>query len=206
MRGADRAAGAVAGVREVRHPIIAAYAVLPRDEVLMIGEEADRLAIGAGAERWENEMFVTARRRERLAARSGASGTVGAVCLDGRGELAAATSTGGRMGQPPGRVGDSPLIGAGTWADGNVAVSCTGDGEAFIRSGTARQIAMLVESGVPLAEAAERALGTVAEVGGRGGLVAVDAGGAATMPFTTEAMPRAIWRAGEEPQVFVVSG
>jgi isoaspartyl peptidase/L-asparaginase-like protein (Ntn-hydrolase superfamily) len=135
--------------------------------------------------------------------RAAEQATVGAVCLDGRGELAAGTSTGGIRGQPPGRVGDSPLIGAGTWADERVAVSCTGDGEAFIRAGTARWIGARVEHGIPVAEAAERALDEVKALQAAGGLIAVDAGGTASMPFLTRAMPRGLWRPGEGATVWV---
>jgi L-asparaginase / beta-aspartyl-peptidase len=205
MRGSDHAAGAVAGIRTVKHPIIAAYAVLLSDQVLMIGEDADRMALEAGAEKRLNEHFVTERQKARLAdhLEDGDRGTVGAVCIDSHGVLAAATSTGGLTGQPPGRVGDSPLIGAGTWADERVAVSCTGDGEAFMRSATARHIATLVECGLRLDEAADRALDDVRRLGGSGGLIALDAECNAAMPFSTEAMPRGIWRAGEQPQVWV---
>jgi L-asparaginase / beta-aspartyl-peptidase len=201
MRGSDRQAGAVAGVRVTKNPIIAALTVFESHEVLLAGEAADRYAIAHGAQQRPNASFVTERQRRRLAARLGTDehGTVGAVCLDTHGVLAAATSTGGVMGQPPGRVGDSPLIGAGTWADARVAISCTGDGEAFIRAGVARSIASLVEGGVSLEAAVGRALGDVSEAGGTGGLIALAADGAAVMPFTTEMMHRGIWRAGEEP-------
>jgi isoaspartyl peptidase/L-asparaginase-like protein (Ntn-hydrolase superfamily) len=130
-------------------------------------------------------------------------GTVGAVCLDAHGRLAAATSTGGIRGQPPGRIGDTPLVGAGTWADAAVAVSCTGDGEAFIRSGVGRLIAALVRCGVTLEEAARRALDDVAALGGEGGLLALHASGALTAPFLTEAMPHGFWRAGQQPTITV---
>jgi isoaspartyl peptidase/L-asparaginase-like protein (Ntn-hydrolase superfamily) len=168
----------------------------------MIGESAERFAAERGAVRLPESAFVTARQRDRLVTRAGGDhGTVGAVCLDGRGDLAAATSTGGISGQPPGRVGDSPLLGAGTWADPTVAVSCTGDGEAFIRSGAALRIALLVQSGVTVAEAARHALADVGSLGGTGGLIALAADGQAALPFTTGAMPRGAWRAGEAPTI-----
>jgi beta-aspartyl-peptidase (threonine type) len=205
MRGSDRAAGAVAGVRHTRHPIAGARVVFDGDQVLMIGEAADALADAARLEQWSNDRFITPRQRARLLARRTADdrGTVGAVCVDGDGELAAATSTGGVGGQPPGRVGDSPLIGAGTWADARVAVSCTGAGEAFIRAGTARRIATLMECDVGLTDAAGRGLADVIDLGGHGGLIAVDAGGRVVMPFTTEAMPRGLWRDGEPARAWV---
>jgi len=123
------------------------------------------------------------------------------VCLDAGGQLAAATSSGGRLGQRPGRVGDSPLIGAGTWADRGVAVSCTGAGEAFIRAGAARLLGALVERGVALESAACAVMGEIAECDGVGGLIAVDADGNVSTPFSTEAMPRGVLRLGESPTV-----
>jgi L-asparaginase / beta-aspartyl-peptidase len=204
MRGSDRAAGAVAGLRAAEHPVRVALSLLEHPEVLMIGEAADRRARERGVELRPNEFFVTARQRARLSEGTFSDrGTVGAVCLDRAGHLAAATSTGGIRGQPPGRVGDSPLIGAGTWADQNIAISCTGDGEAFIRAGAARYAAALIEAGASVEAATDAALNEVGAIGGRGGLIAVSSEGAVMMPFTTEAMPRGIWRAGGEVQVFV---
>jgi L-asparaginase / beta-aspartyl-peptidase len=206
MRGRDRAAGAVAGIRRTRQPILAARAVLERSpHVLLAGAAADELAVAAGLEQCDPSYFVTDRQRVRL--REGgtdfARGTVGAVCRDAGGQLAAATSTGGRRGQAPGRIGDTPVIGAGTWADHRVAVSCTGDGEEFIRAGAARQLALLHESGLALDQAADRALADVAALGGRGGLIAVDGHGGVVMPFTAGAMNRGVWRAGEDPLVWI---
>ena len=130
-------------------------------------------------------------------------GTVGAVCIDAQGELIAGTSTGGRRGQMPGRVGDTPLIGAGTWADARVAISCTGEGEAFIRAAAAHQVAARLAGGESLAQAAADTLQDIATVDGVGGLIAVDVGGEVTMPFTTDVMNRAVWRAGETPEAWV---
>lgn len=204
MRGSDRAAGAVALVRRTRHPVAAAAAMLDQPEVLLAGEQADAFAAADGLEQCDPAEFVTERQRRRLAARLGGSGeTVGAVCLDADGRLAAATSTGGLQGQRPGRVGDSPVIGAGTWADLQVAVSCTGKGEAFVRAGAARLLGALVANGVALEAAARAVLDEVAECDGDGGLIAVDARGEVVMPFWTEAMPRGVWRGGEDPVVEV---
>jgi beta-aspartyl-peptidase (threonine type) len=206
MRGVDRAVGAVAGVKRTKQPIIAARVVLEdSSHVLLVGAAADAHAAASGAEMIDSSYFVTERQRRRLA-ETGADpdrGTVGVVCLDAGGSLAAGTSTGGMRGQLPGRVGDSPLPGAGTWADDRVAVSCTGDGEAFIRAGAARHLAALVASGVGLKQAAAQALAEVSALGGRGGLIAVDAHGSIAMPFSSEAMPRGTWRAGEEPAAWV---
>ena len=105
----------------------------------------------------------------------------------------------GINGQRPGRVGDSPLIGAGTWADERVAVSCTGQGETFIRAGAARLLAALVERGETLQSAANAAMEAVAQCGGTGGLIAVDAHGNVVTPLSTAAMPRGVWRAGKKP-------
>lgn len=199
MRGSDRASGAVAAVTRARHPIVAAHALLDAEQVLMVGEPADEYAATRGAEQWEPSMFVTDEQLGRLQDHQARleHGTVGAVCLDSAGTFAAATSTGGRVGQPRGRVGDTPLIGAGTWADRHVAVSCTGEGEAFIRAGAGRLLGALVDRGIPLDAAARTVLGEVGDFGGSGGLIAVDAHGRVAMPFSTRTMPRGVWRAGE---------
>lgn len=202
MRGSDRAAGAVAVVRRTWHPVAAATAMLDEPEVLLAGERADAFAAMCGLEQRDPSQFVTERQRRRLAARqAGDGGTVGAVCLDADGLLAAATSTGGLQGQRPGRVGDSPLIGAGTWADRRVAVSCTGQGEAFVRVGAARLVASLVEHGRDLEDAGRAVLDEVGQCGGDGGLIAVDADGRVSWPFSTDAMPRGSLRLGEAPAV-----
>jgi isoaspartyl peptidase/L-asparaginase-like protein (Ntn-hydrolase superfamily) len=202
MRGSDQAAGGVALVRHTRHPVAAAVAMLDQPEVLLAGERADAFAAAGGLEQRDPAEFVTERQRRRLASRlAGDGGTVGAVCLDADGLLAAATSTGGLSGQRPGRVGDSPVIGAGTWADRRVAVSCTGKGESFVRAGAARLLGALVASGVELETAGRSVLEAVGECDGDGGLIAVDARGEIVLLFSTEAMPRGVWRDGEDPVV-----
>ncbi len=207
MRGTDRAAGAVAGLRRTREPITAARWVLESDQVLLIGDDGDAFAAARGVEQVANDYFITERQRaflqSRLAGAGEAHGTVGAVCRDGEGGLAAATSTGGISGQPAGRVGDSPLIGAGTWADDRVAVSCTGDGEMFVRSVAAHSVSTGLARGRSLAEAAGAVLADVGSLGGEGGLIAVDAHGEAVAPFLTAAMPRGLWRPGGEPHVAI---
>ena len=131
-------------------------------------------------------------------------GTVGAVCLDANGQLVAGTSTGGRRGQRPGRVGDTPLIGAGTWADARVAISCTGEGEAFIRAAAAaHQVSSRARRQDDARAGGRRDAEDVREVDGVGGLIAVAADGTVAMPFTTEVMNRAIWRDGEVAQAWV---
>jgi L-asparaginase / beta-aspartyl-peptidase len=213
MRGSDRAAGGVAMITRTRHPVAAAVSLLDEPEVLLVGESADAHAAANGLEQIEPAEFVTDRQRHRLVERlanvdpetsadrqtTADPETVGAVCLDATGLLAAATSTGGINGQRPGRIGDSPLIGAGTWADERVAVSCTGQGETFIRAGAARLVAALVERGETLESAADAAMEAVAQCGGTGGLIAVDAHGNVVMPLSTAAMPRGVWCAGKNP-------
>jgi beta-aspartyl-peptidase (threonine type) len=199
MRGADRAAGAVAGLRGIRNPIAAARAVLDDGRhVLLAGEPAAEFARAAGLATAPAGYFETpARRRALERAENLRGGTVGAVARDARGRLAAATSTGGTTGKHPGRVGDSPLIGAGTWADdATAAISATGDGEAIIRSALAHEIDALVRlAGLPLDAACERALAAMAERPGTGGVIALAPFGGVSAAFTTAAMPRA-WRVG----------
>lgn len=206
MSGADSRAGAVACVARVRHPIALARAAMDRTpHVLLSGLGAERFADDLGLELMKPEWFVTPRERERLARRQTTAteqggGTVGAVARDGRGALATATSTGGARGQLPGRVGDSPLVGAGTYADERCAVSATGSGEALIRSVAAHEIASLVGlGGMSLPDACDTVLRErVAPLGGSAGLIALGADGEPVMPFTTDAMYRG-WRTGDQP-------
>jgi L-asparaginase / beta-aspartyl-peptidase len=202
MDGSNRAAGAVAAVRGVRNPIRAARAVLEEGRhVLLVGPPAIEFAATAGlafeAETW----FVTERERLALAnAAEPARGTVGAVARDGAGRLAAATSTGGVSGQRLGRVGDSPLVGAGTWADdATVAVSCTGHGESIIRSALAHEVdALLRHRGLGLQAACELAIEDLGRWGQDGGLIAVSAHGEVAATFNSPGMTRA-WRVGSQP-------
>jgi L-asparaginase / beta-aspartyl-peptidase len=170
--------------------------------VLLAGPGAERLAVSNGLELCEPDWFVTDRQRERWVA---AKGTVGAVALDSAGHLAAATSTGGVRGQSPGRVGDSPLIGAGTYADdASCAVSCTGDGEAIIRAGLAAEVSALMRvGGLPLTAATKTALERVGSLRGDAGLIAVDAGGNIAMPANTTVMHRGVTRNGGAPETAV---
>ena len=123
-------------------------------------------------------------------------GTVGAVALDNLGNLAAATSTGGMTGKPAGRVGDTPIIGAGTWSDDKIAISCTGVGEAYIRTCAAYNLATKFQALGDLSEASNQVLDEVAPFGGRGGLIAVSTDGDYTMPFQTRLMYRGSWKSG----------
>ncbi len=195
MEGAGRRAGAVAGVRRLRHPVRAALEVL-RDgrHVLLWGEGAEGLALERGCEAVAPEHFAV----ESAGPRPQSSGTVGAVARDARGDLAAATSTGGTPGKRGGRLSDSCLVGAGTWAENaTCAVSATGDGEYFIRSAFAHAVACALRPGTAtLEEACARALASVSELGGHGGCVAVDRSGCVALPFDTAGMPRAVGRSG----------
>jgi len=216
MRGHDKAAGAVIGVSRSRHPIRIAHHLLTQGwPVMLAGEAADVYGDVQGVESVVPSWLKTDLRQaqwdkwrgQRL--RPGATdeddalldhdgeqdgwGTVGAVALDRDGVLAAATSTGGMTGKPVGRVGDTPLIGAGTWADADVAVSCTGVGEAFIRTVAAHSVAVNHRS-MPLEEAAQRVLDDVQPLGGRGGLIAVSREGDVVLPFQTMLMYRGLYR------------
>jgi len=185
MGGTDRAAGAVACVSRIRNPVLAAHAVMQHTKhVLLAGDGAERFA------RQKRLRQVTA---SYFTSREKSVGTVGCVALDGDGRLAAATSTGGYAGKLPGRVGDSPLIGAGNYADDrSCAVSGTGIGEMFIRSSLPHNVsARMLYRGEPLGSAAVRALAEIPRLKGRGGLVAVDRRGKVAMPFNTQVMYRA---------------
>jgi beta-aspartyl-peptidase (threonine type) len=212
MRGADRAAGGVTCVRRIVNPVIAARHVLEAGEhVLLAGEAADAFAAGLGLTVADPDWFVTPARRAQLARAPGVTldtddpGTVGAVARDARGGLAAATSTGGMTRQAPGRVGDSPIVGAGTWADdATCAVSSTGEGERILRSALAHEVdARIRLGGQTLHEACRDALRRVQALHGRAGCIAVDAQGRFAMPFVTEGMARGFVRDDREPAVAI---
>lgn len=218
MRGQDRAAGAVIGVRQSRHPIRIANHLLHKGwPVMLAGEPADAFGESCAVERVPHDWLKTSLRQAQWQKwndqhlRPGATdeddalldhdgeqegwGTVGAVALDANGEVAAATSTGGMTGKPAGRVGDTPIIGAGTWADESIAVSCTGVGEAFIRTVAAYAVAVHHRH-ASLADAAAQVLDDVAPMGGRGGLIAVTASGEVVLPFQTMLMYRGLYQNG----------
>jgi len=191
MEGRNLRAGAVAAVRDIRHPVDLARAVLEDGRhVLLVGDGASRFAVQAGVERADPKLFMVERRREQLEAwRRGEGDTVGALAfVDGH--LAAAVSTGGYTGKLPGRVGDSPIPGAGIYADDERgAAVCTGAGEGFMRLLVAKLAVDLMEDddSATAAAAAVRLLGE--RVGGRGGLITIDRSGAAGAAFNTEWMP-----------------
>jgi beta-aspartyl-peptidase (threonine type) len=232
MDGATLRAGAVGCVSRVRRPVRAARAVMEHTEhVLLVGAGAEAVAQRLGLEMVSNDYFSTDARRQQLhralAAgqavldHDGASlasdppapldegrkfGTVGAVALDSQGNLAAATSTGGMTNKQPGRIGDSPSIGAGTYADNRTAaISCTGPGEMFIRVAAAHDVcARMAYAGLSLEAAAQEVMmKALPAIGGRGGMIAVDARGNLSMPFNTEGMYRGYARVGEAQQTAI---
>lgn len=209
MDGRDRRAGAVAGLFGPKNPIRAARAVMELSEhVMLLGEGALAVARQAGLDFADRDYFFTEARwqalQDTLRQRSAGiddgdparkHGTVGAVARDRSGHLAAATSTGGMTAKAPGRVGDSPIIGAGTFADdATCAVSCTGHGELFIRWNAAAEIAARMRHrGEALAAAADHVVMLdLLSVGGSGGLVAVAADGSVALPFNSAGMYRGV--------------
>lgn len=214
MDGRDRNAGAVAGVKRVRNPIQAARAVMDQSEhVMFAASGADSFAESVGLEMVDNSYFDTERRlqalervlEERTRTDADRHGTVGAVAIDQDGNLAAATTTGGMTAKAPGRVGDTPLIGAATYAQNGIcAVSATGHGEYFIRVGVAKSICSYVElAGQDIAEAAENTLQQVADLGGDGGVIVIDGNGNYAYVFNSKGMYRGrIDPSGMETAIF----
>jgi beta-aspartyl-peptidase (threonine type) len=210
MNGKTLEAGAVAGVNKVKSPITLARTIMSKSEhVMLVGTGAELFAKQQGLEMVKPSYFITEKRSEQLkkvkekekkdtksdldiANPDKKYGTVGCVALDKFGNLAAGTSTGGMMNKRYGRVGDSPIIGAGTYADNNgCAVSATGHGEYFIRSAVAfRTNALMQMKGLSLAQAAQEAIQFMGNLGGTGGIIALDKNGNIAMPFNTEGMYR----------------
>lgn len=218
MDGKTLMAGAVAGVTTIRNPVSAARAVMEKSEhVMMFGQGAEIFAKQAGLqivnpkyfytkERWDGLQDAIKQDADKAVLDHGSKksmrlgtinpdykfGTVGAVALDQSGNLAAGTSTGGMTNKKYGRVGDSPIIGAGTYANNATAgISCTGWGEFYIRNVVAHDISAMMEyKGMSVADAAQAVLNKVDKMGGDGGLIALDAKGHVAMPFNTEGMYR----------------
>jgi len=211
MDGKTLKAGAVASVKHVKNPIGLARLVMEKSPHVMLDcAGAEAFAKENGIELVDEKYFFTQERWDALqkikeAEKHGGvggkkffisehdrHGTVGAVALDKSGNLAAATSTGGMANKLPGRIGDTPVIGAGTYANNQTcAVSCTGDGEFFIRVGAAHEVSTLMEyRGIKLQAAAQMALDGVKKLGGSGGLIAIDKNGAVALPFNTNGMYR----------------
>jgi beta-aspartyl-peptidase (threonine type) len=211
MDGKTLKAGAVAGVKHVKNPIGLARLVMEKSPHVMLDcAGAEAFAKENGVELVDEKYFFTQERWDALqkikeAEKHGGvggknffisehdrHGTVGAVALDKNGDLAAATSTGGTTNKLPGRIGDTPVIGAGTYANNQTcAVSCTGDGEYFIRVGAAHEVSTLMQyRGMKLQAAAQMALDAVKKLGGSGGLIATDRNGEVALPFNTNGMYR----------------
>jgi L-asparaginase / beta-aspartyl-peptidase len=209
MDGATLAAGAVCGLKHIRNPVTLARRVMEQSpHVMLVGEGAEEFARAQGMELVSNEYFRTPIRQKQLhrllqgaAERENdliahlsneSMGTVGAVALDGGGNVAAATSTGGMTGKRWGRVGDSPIIGAGTYAsNAGCAVSATGYGEYFIRTVAAHDICAQIQyANVPLAESVRNTLARLKALGGNGGVIAIAPDGSMALDFNTEGMFR----------------
>ncbi|WP_184999529.1 MULTISPECIES: isoaspartyl peptidase/L-asparaginase family protein [unclassified Enterobacter] len=224
MDGRTLEAGSVVGVQRIRHPIQAARKVMEHSaHIMFTAAGAEALAREQGLEMVEPDYFSTDERYQQLlAAQQGAGkvlldhdapldperkfGTVGAVALDAEGNLAAATSTGGMTNKQVGRVGDSPILGAGCYASNRtVAVSCTGTGETFMRTLAAYDVAAMMEyGGLSLEKAADRVvMEKITSLGGSGGLIAVDGQGNIALPFNSEGMYRGYGYADDKPVVAI---
>jgi beta-aspartyl-peptidase (threonine type) len=226
MEGRTLKAGAVAGVKRIKNPILLARLVMEQSpHVMMTGEGAEAFAVQKGVELVDPKYFYTEERWQQLQRIKEAEknpppkssklepapfdehkfGTVGAVALDQSGNLGAGTSTGGMTNKRFGRIGDSPIIGAGTYADNETcAVSCTGDGEYFIRVAVAHDIsAQMRYAGKTVERAAADSLEKVAKIGGTGGLIALDRRGNFAMPFNTSGMYRGWIGANGQPYVLI---
>ncbi|QHL89303.1 beta-aspartyl-peptidase [Nibribacter ruber] len=222
MCGKTLAAGAVAGVRNVKNPIQLASQVLHHsDHVFLCMQGAEEFARKQGLVFETDEYFYTQQRYEQWQQLRDSNvymldhsdelkdkkfGTVGAVALDKHGNLAAATSTGGMTNKNFNRIGDTPVIGAGTYANNHTcAISCTGHGEYFIRAVVAYDISCLMEyKGLSLNQAADLVIhDKLKHMGGEGGIIAVSADGEIAMPFNSEGMYRASWVEGQAPHVAI---
>ena len=194
MDGRTRNAGAVAALSGIVSPIAAARLVMERTpHVLIAGEGAWALATANGLQEVKDPDTYYTPVEERCLLPARAMGTVGAVALDVYGDLAAATSTGGVKSKTPGRVGDTPLVGAGTWADERCAVSCTGLGEYFIRAAAAADVSARIRYGsYTLQDAVQGALDDVKHLGGEGGMIAVSADGTLVAGFNSGGLKRGL--------------
>jgi beta-aspartyl-peptidase (threonine type) len=221
MQGKDLNAGAVSGIKHIKNPILLAQLVMVKsDHVFLSGEGAEEFALENQLEQEANDYFITHKRWLQLKSALGEDsihiksieskmidkhGTVGCVAIDENGNLAAGTSTGGMVNKKYGRIGDSPIIGAGTFADNtSCAVSATGHGEYFIRLSIARNIADLIKyKGLSVSEASKEVIqNQLADLGGTGGIIAIDSKGNYCFEFNTPGMYRAVKTEGKEGQVF----
>lgn len=216
MKGKDGAAGAVAGVTTIKNPITAAIAVMEDSpHVMMVGQGAERFAKEQGIAQVDPSYFYTQERWDALQRilkedskaieldhsdkqsitkpewKDDKFGTVGCVALDSKGDISAGTSTGGMTNKKFGRVGDSPVVGAGTYANKQVGVSCTGWGEYFIRNVAAYDVAALMEyKSLSALEASKEVIRKIGDMGGDGGMIVLDRGGNVALPFNTAGMYR----------------
>jgi len=197
MDGTTRNIGAVCALKGFKNPVRVARAVMEyTPHVMLAGRGAENFAASQNCERVNKPLEYYVIRGVTRLPEDLDTGTIGVVVRDHKGRLAAATSTGGLLGKMAGRVGDSPLPGAGCWADGRVAVSCTGQGEYFIKAATAADIsARMAYAGAPLKDAAKAALADMKAQGGYGGVIALAKSGPPTTPYTSKGMRRA-WFVG----------
>ena len=194
MAGPTREAGAVSALVGYLSPVAVARSVMDVMPVMLSGAGAAEFAALHQHKRiHEPEHYYEPSVKDPLPPNAAGHGTVGAVVRDRDGRLAAATSTGGLLNKTPGRVGDSPIIGSGTWADDAVAVSCTGEGEYFMRVSAAASVSARVKyGGEDLSAAAQGVIEEVTELGGRGGLISVDAAGNIATPYNSKGLKRAV--------------
>ncbi|WP_303917672.1 isoaspartyl peptidase/L-asparaginase family protein [Draconibacterium sediminis] len=215
MEGKTLNAGAVAGVQDIKNPINAAREVMDNSEhVMLSGKGASEFAKKQGLEIVPNKYFYTEHRyqslqsllkRERERTQKDNTGTVGCVVLDTHGNLCAGTSTGGMTNKKYGRIGDAPIIGAGTYANNKTcAVSCTGHGEYYIRLGFARDISAMMEyQNLSVTEACKKEIDKLSELEGTGGVIAVDADGNIAMEFNTSGMFRGYIKSSGEKEIAI---
>ena len=207
MDGSNLKAGAVARVKTVKNPISAARKVMEETwHVMLSGDGADKFAKEQGLDIVDPNYFYTQRRWDSLKKiQVEKHGTVGCVALDKHGNLAAGTSTGGLTNKRWGRVGDSPIIGAGTYANNQTcAVSGTGQGEYFIRGNVAYDVSAIMEyKGKSVGEAAQNVIRKLSDMGGNGGIITMDSKGNISMPFNTAGMYRGFRKAGQAPEIFI---
>ncbi len=196
MTGQLQNAGAVASVSTIKNPIkLARYIMEQTEHVLIVGQGAEKVAIEGGLEVVDPSYFYSKEKLDRVRRQKTKDelSTVGAVAIDKDGNISAATSTGGRSNKLPGRVGDSPIIGAGTWAQNNLCgVSGTGHGEYFMRFNVAREICARMDYlGLTANEASNEVINELSEMGIEGGVIVMDKDGSASMIFNTDGMARA---------------
>lgn len=215
MEGKTLGAGAVAGITDIRNPILLARTVMEKSEhVLLTGKGASQFAVEQGFKLVPNSYFYTDKRyqqlkellnKEREAGTNDKHGTVGCVALDRNGDIAAGTSTGGMTNKKYGRIGDSPIIGAGTYANNATgAFSCTGHGEYYIRLGFARDISAMMEyQKLDIQKACQAEISKLTQLGGTGGVIGLDRAGNIAMEFNTSGMFRGFIKSNGEKQIAI---